>query len=140
MAPGWGGGAGGGAKTKQQHLFLHSVTQIQLPANKLFCVVLSSRGIITAETFCILVMHKILSKVFSFIPVTNICLCYRIYYNPFIQKYFLLTYLFSQSVFVTWYITSILYLTILVLWINNHDSENIKLCILFDLGVRRLQY
>ena len=75
---GGGGGGIGVPKTNNQNFFLHSVTQSQLPANTLLCVVLSSRGIITAEIFCILFIHKILSKVFSFIPVTNICLCYRV--------------------------------------------------------------
>jgi hypothetical protein len=69
---GGGGGGIGVPKTNNQNFFLHSITQSQLPANTLLCVVLSSTGIITAETFCIFVIHIVLSNVLSFIPIINI--------------------------------------------------------------------
>ena len=108
--PTWrGGGCFVAPKNKQRNSFLHSVTQSLLLTNTLLCIVLSSTGIITVDSFCILVVHKVLSKVFSFISVKNIF-------------------------FVTGYIIIVLQLTILILWLNNHDTK-IQNCVYYLIRV-----
>ena len=61
----WGGGGLWHQKTNNQNFCLYSVTQNHLSANKPLNVVLSITGIITADTFGILVIHKVFSKAYS---------------------------------------------------------------------------
>ena len=70
----------GGLSRQETNFFLYCVTQSQLLTNPLICVGLSSREIFSAYTFCTWVTQKYYQKVFSFIPFTNICPWYRVYY------------------------------------------------------------
>jgi hypothetical protein len=90
---------------KKTKISLYSVTQSQLLANKMLCVVLSSTGINYVDTFCIWVIHKVIKVI----------------------KRFSTLYLLKISVFGTGYIISELQLTTLVLWLNNHDPKKYKI-------------
>ena len=105
------GGGGVYSITLITNIFLFfSLTQIQLLANPLLCVVLSSTGIISVDPFRICGFHKLLSKGFQLYSIWKI------------------------SVFITGFIVSVLWLTTLVLWLNYHDSGNIKFLYIIWVG------
>jgi len=56
---------GWGSVAPVTHYFLYTITQIQILANTLLCLELSSTGIFSVGTFCIWGFHKLLSKYFQ---------------------------------------------------------------------------